>query len=184
MSWSVGCYNSWANLWCLSCLALGWKILWNRSIVRKPLHNIPPRLQRMMMRSQGYWYTQYKPGKGMVLVAALGRLPTPQGSTELLQDIQVHCIHTMGADFINISRTNFPLDKQEPPATLSCSHSWNKSSKDGLPLSVNSPMNLDATGQSKSNINAVGQQRLWFHQCHNDACYAKWKSCTAIEAFY
>ena len=29
---AVGCYNSWANLWCSGCYPLGEKLLWNRSI--------------------------------------------------------------------------------------------------------------------------------------------------------
>ena len=29
---AVGCYNSWANLWCSGCSPLGEKLLWNRTI--------------------------------------------------------------------------------------------------------------------------------------------------------
>ena len=31
---AVGCYNSWANLWCSGCYPLGEKLLWNRSIAK------------------------------------------------------------------------------------------------------------------------------------------------------
>ena len=30
---AVGCYNSWANLWCFGCLPLGERLVWNRSIL-------------------------------------------------------------------------------------------------------------------------------------------------------
>ena len=54
------------------------------SIVKKPLHIAPRRLQRMMIRLQKYDFeVQYMPGKDMVLADTLSRAPVSGTLTEL-----------------------------------------------------------------------------------------------------
>lgn len=67
------------------------------SIVQKPLHMVPRRLQRMMIRLQKYDYEiQYMPGKEMVLADTLSRAPLPEsdGAIEFENISAVHDVIT------------------------------------------------------------------------------------------
>ena len=73
-------------------------------ITKKPIHAAPPRLQRMLLLLQKYYYMLiYKPGKEMTLADRLSRFPSNKENTliELHQNIQ-HLTFT--SDRINIIR--------------------------------------------------------------------------------
>ena len=54
------------------------------SILKKPLHQAPLRLQRMIMSLQKYPITvHYKPGKELLVADALSRSPLPEEAVEL-----------------------------------------------------------------------------------------------------
>ncbi|XP_038062402.1 uncharacterized protein K02A2.6-like [Patiria miniata] len=56
-------------------------------IWKKPLSSAPPRLQRLLIKVQGYNFdVQYKPGKTMTLSDALSRLPNPTKSDDIPLD--------------------------------------------------------------------------------------------------
>lgn len=59
-------------------------------IIQKGLTNAPPRLQRMLLKLQGYAIQlEYKPGKEMTLPDTLSRLPTTKRSETIDLDIRV-----------------------------------------------------------------------------------------------
>ena len=79
-------------------------------ITKKPIHAVPPRLQRMLLQLQKYNYTLiYKPGKEMTLADRLSRFPLNKENTpiELHQNIQ-HLTFT--SDRINIIRGSIKRD--------------------------------------------------------------------------
>lgn len=63
------------------------------SLFGKPLHKIPPRLQRFMMRLLAYNLTVvYKPGKYLHIADALSRAPLKELSfVDIDKDIDLHC---------------------------------------------------------------------------------------------
>lgn len=63
------------------------------NIQKKSLASTPPRLQRLMLRIQGYDCTiKYRPGKEMALADALFCLnPKPEG--EIYLDATIHTVH-------------------------------------------------------------------------------------------
>ena len=76
-------------------------------ICNKPIIAAPPRLQRMLLRIQGYDYTvKYRPGKEMVISDDLSRLPNPKERTEVKLDVRVD---GLSIDLIDFS----PLKQQE-----------------------------------------------------------------------
>jgi hypothetical protein len=84
-------------------------------ILRKPVHAAPPRLQRMLVKIQGYNFDiNYTPGKQVILADTLSRLPNQSKN----EDIELDC----SVDLVNFSpnkqnqlRTGTALDSQ-----LSC----------------------------------------------------------------
>ena len=72
-------------------------------IWRKPLGSAPPRLQRMLVKLQGYDVNvKYRPGKTMVLADALSRLPNPQNTNEIPLDV--------GVDYVEIDDNGTPTE--------------------------------------------------------------------------
>ena len=59
-------------------------------IVRKPLHNAPPRLQSLLLEVQGYDFDiKYTPGAEVSVADALSRLPNPNKTENMRPDIKV-----------------------------------------------------------------------------------------------
>jgi transposase InsO family protein len=82
------------------------------TIFQKALHAAPPRLQRMMIKVQGYDFdVKYRPGPQMVLADTLSRLPNPANNEEM----QLEYINTIKQDQDNISMDlmSFSTTKQE-----------------------------------------------------------------------
>ena len=74
-------------------------------IFRKPLHSAPPRLQRIMIKVQGYNFNvSYKPGSDNIIPDTLSRLPNPSSREVIELDNHV--------DVIDIDMFNFSYDKQ------------------------------------------------------------------------
>ena len=72
------------------------------SILKKPLHQAPLRLQRMIMSLQKYPITvHYKPGKELLVADALSRFPLPEEAVELeFKKYDISSLH-----FLPISET-------------------------------------------------------------------------------
>ena len=74
-------------------------------ICKKPISAAPPRLQRMLLKIQGYDFEiKYRPGSQMTVADTLSRLPNPKENSEVKLDIRV--------DAIWLDLINFNLDKQ------------------------------------------------------------------------
>ena len=59
----------------------------------KNLHAAPPRLQRMLLCLQNYDVTiQYQPGKTLLLVDSLSRLPGPKPTAEIKLDVAINLV--------------------------------------------------------------------------------------------
>ena len=83
-------------------------------IFSKPLHAAPPRLQRMMLKVQGYNFeVHYRPGQEMVLTDTLSRLPNRQKNQKMELDTQVGSVLIEHIDTIHIDLLNFSPKKQE-----------------------------------------------------------------------
>ena len=55
-------------------------------ICNKPIASAPPRLQRMLVKIQGYDYSvEYRPGNKMIMSDVLSRLPSPSERSEVQQ---------------------------------------------------------------------------------------------------
>jgi len=81
----------------------------------KPLTSAPPRLQRLLIKIQGYDFDIiYQEGKKMVLSDTLSRLPNPQKNEEIPLDLHVDCVRIElihhGADKHEELRTNTLAD--------------------------------------------------------------------------
>ncbi|KAL8620857.1 hypothetical protein ACOMHN_047028 [Nucella lapillus] len=62
-------------------------------ILQKPLTQAPPRLQRMMLKLQGYQFElEYKPGKEMALADTLSRLPNKRNGETIDLDVRVDIV--------------------------------------------------------------------------------------------
>ncbi|KAL6486114.1 hypothetical protein MHYP_G00055060 [Metynnis hypsauchen] len=86
------------------------------TICSKPLHAAPPRLQRMLIKTQGYNYeVKYRPGKEMVLADTLSRLPNPENKGDIELDERIDGIETEFEDpeKHTISIINFSPEKQD-----------------------------------------------------------------------
>lgn len=85
------------------------------AICTKPLHAAPPRLQRMLLKIQGYQYTVvYRPGPEMVMADVLSRLPNPSNNKPVDLDERVDLMQLDDdiLDDIDISLINFSAEKQ------------------------------------------------------------------------
>ena len=77
-------------------------------IWKKPLKSAPPRLQRLLVKLQGYDFdVEYHPGKDLIISDALSRLPNPSKCEEIPLNIGVDSIH------IHIDLVNFGSAKQD-----------------------------------------------------------------------
>ena len=67
------------------------------SILQKPLHQAPARLQRMIMSIQKYPITVvYKPGKELFIADTLSRAPLPEEADELeFKEYDINILHTL-----------------------------------------------------------------------------------------
>ena len=84
------------------------------TITQKPLHAAPARLQRMILKIQGYQYTViYRPGPQMVMADALSRLPNPVNASVVELDDHVDVITLDIEDSISIALINFSGHKQD-----------------------------------------------------------------------
>ena len=62
-------------------------------IMSKPLTSAPPRLQRMLLKLQGYNFTiEHQPGSTMALADTLSRLPSTRNRTEIDLDVRVSLV--------------------------------------------------------------------------------------------
>ena len=84
------------------------------TICAKPLHSAPPRLQRMLLKIQGYNYrVMYRPGKDMILADVLSRLPNPENNNTVELDERIDGITTEDDDgHATIAAINFSAEKQ------------------------------------------------------------------------
>ncbi|MEE4247439.1 MAG: RNase H-like domain-containing protein [Kangiellaceae bacterium] len=82
-------------------------------IWKKPLHDMPPRLQRLLIKVQGYdMDVRYKPGKLMQIADALSRLPNPAKAENIELDVSINTINVNGR-MIDIQTINFGQTKQQ-----------------------------------------------------------------------
>ncbi len=64
-------------------------------ILKKSLHDVPPRLQRMLLRLQKYDFViKHKPGKDLVVADTLSRAPLPDTDPEIEKEISCY-VHTL-----------------------------------------------------------------------------------------
>ncbi len=64
-------------------------------ILKKSLHDAPPRLQRMLLRLQKYDFViKHKPGKDLVVADTLSRAPLPDIDPEIEKEISCY-VHTL-----------------------------------------------------------------------------------------
>ena len=62
-------------------------------ITQKPVVNAPPRLQRMLLKLQGYNFSiEYKPGKELMLADTLSRLPSLENQETINLDVRVDLV--------------------------------------------------------------------------------------------
>ena len=75
-------------------------------ICNKPIASAPPRLQRMLVKIQGYDYSvKYRPGNEMIMSDVLSRLPNPSERSEVQLDLRV--------DELSLDLVNFSPAKQQ-----------------------------------------------------------------------
>ena len=86
-------------------------------ILKKPLANAPPRLQRLLIKVQGYKFDViYKPGSTMILSDTLSRLPNTQKCEEVPIDLHVEELYLSEKDEsiqVEMDLINFGTNKQE-----------------------------------------------------------------------
>ena len=72
-------------------------------ICNKPIASAPPRLQRMLVKIQGYDYSvKYRPGNEMIMSYVLSRLPNPSERSEVQLDLTVD---ELSLDLVQFSPT-------------------------------------------------------------------------------
>ena len=82
-------------------------------IFKKPLHAAPPRLQRMMLKIQGYDFDiKYHPRNDMLLTDTLSRLPNNRKNEMLELDSKVGSIEIAEVNNTHIALLNFSPKKQ------------------------------------------------------------------------
>ena len=83
-------------------------------IWKKPLASAPPRLQRLLIKVQGYsCEVRYKPGRNMILSDALSRLPNPHKTQDIPLDVRVDETHLDVEDYHGVDLTSFEEPKQK-----------------------------------------------------------------------
>ena len=86
------------------------------AICAKALHAAPPRLQRMLLKIQGYNFAiGYRPGDKIILADALSRLPNPINNDDVDLDVTVDGLALEAEDpqHMTIALINFPTAKQQ-----------------------------------------------------------------------
>ena len=74
-------------------------------IIDKPLSSAPPRLQRMLVKLQGYKFKiEHCPGKQNQLADSLSRLPSPSNKQSIDLDIHVDLVQFSTAKITNLQR--------------------------------------------------------------------------------
>lgn len=82
-------------------------------IFKKPLRVAPPRLQRMMLKVQGYDFdVQYRPGNEMTLADTLSRMPNVSNTGYIDLDSHVEEISMRSIDNTDIDMINFSEEKR------------------------------------------------------------------------
>lgn len=83
------------------------------TIHQKPIHAAPARLQRMLLRIQGYNVSiTYRPGTQMIVADALSRLPNPNKSGDMDTNVIVHTIDENPEFLREISMINVSKERQ------------------------------------------------------------------------
>ena len=83
-------------------------------IWKKPLKSAPPRLQRLLIKVQGYnCEVKYRPGKEMILSDTLSRLPNPKEGRDIPLDITVETIMADVEDSHNLDLIFFGQNKRD-----------------------------------------------------------------------
>ena len=81
----------------------------------KPLKSAPPRLQRLLIKIQGYdFHVVYRPGNQMIIADVLSRLPNPEKNADIPLDVTVDYI-VLDVDDENacsIDLINFSINKR------------------------------------------------------------------------
>ena len=98
------------------------KMIW-----KKPLRSAPPRLQRLLIKVQGYiCQVKYRPGKEMILSDTLSRLPNPKEARDVPLDIRVGSIcsevkdtHQIDLIFFGHKRTELQRETSNDPVLRS-----------------------------------------------------------------
>ena len=86
------------------------------TICQKTIHSAPARLQRMLLRVQGYdFQVIYRPGAQMILADALSRLPNAANNAEIDLDTRVDdvTIDMTSADLRDIAMINFASKRRD-----------------------------------------------------------------------
>lgn len=86
------------------------------TICHKPIHSAPARLQRMLLRIQGYNFTiKYRPGAQMILADALSRLPSAENRGDVDLDLRIDdvTIQIESDKLRDICMINFTADRRE-----------------------------------------------------------------------
>ena len=86
------------------------------TICAKAQHAAPPRLQRMLLKIQGYNFEiEYRPGYQMILAGTLSRLPNPINNDDVDLDVRVDGLALEAEDpqHVTIALINFPAAKQQ-----------------------------------------------------------------------
>ncbi|XP_041461610.1 uncharacterized protein K02A2.6-like [Lytechinus variegatus] len=82
-------------------------------IWKKPLRSAPPRLQRLLIKVQGYRFqVKYRPGKDMILSDTLSRLPNPKEARDVPLDVRVESICSEAEDSHQIDLIYFGQHKR------------------------------------------------------------------------
>ncbi|XP_054759959.2 uncharacterized protein K02A2.6-like [Lytechinus pictus] len=82
-------------------------------IWKKPLRSAPPRLQRLLIKVQGYrCQVKYRPGKDMILSDTLSRLSNPKEARDVPLDVRVESICSEAEDSHQIDLIYFGQHKR------------------------------------------------------------------------
>ena len=90
------------------------------SVIKKPLANTPPRIQRLLTKLQKYQLrVQYIPGKDLIIADTLSRAPhIPKRDIELTDDIEI-MVHTIAE---NLPISSVRLQELKRSTKTDCEH--------------------------------------------------------------